>query len=151
VRCASLSDRYAGWRDFDAPADGSGIHRLLIEHRHPIRMTQAELESHPDWKAFGAYKDTHPPMRGWLGAPLVTNDGEVLGTIQLSDRVTGEFTEEDEVLLVELAHITANAVQRLHLDEARRAAVDESEKQRAEAEEARREAELARQEIESIF
>src|SRR5690606_18865607 len=67
------------------------------------------------------------------------------------DRVTGEFTEEDEVLLVELAHITANAVQRLHLDEARRAAVDESEKQRAEAEEARREAELARQEIESIF
>ncbi|MCZ7598528.1 MAG: hypothetical protein M5U09_13505 [Gammaproteobacteria bacterium] len=56
VRCSNLSDKYAKWRDFDAPADGSGIHRLLIEHRYPIRMTQTELESHPDWKAFSAYK-----------------------------------------------------------------------------------------------
>ncbi|MCZ7599660.1 MAG: cache domain-containing protein [Gammaproteobacteria bacterium] len=69
VRCVSLSDRYAARRDFDARIDGSGIYRILFKDKHPVRMTRAELESHPARKGFGAHKDTHPPMRGWLAAP----------------------------------------------------------------------------------
>ena len=151
VRCVSLSDRYAAWRNFDAPIDGSGIYRILFKDRQPVRMTQAELESHPAWKGFGAHKDTHPPMRGWLAAPLVEKDGEVVGLIQLSDREHGEFTGEDEALLADLAQVTVTAIHRLQIDDARRTALEEAKRQRADAEHARSEAERARREIESIF
>jgi len=39
---------------------------------------------------------------GWLAAPLLTRDGRNLGLIQLSHKMSGEFSEDDEAILVQL-------------------------------------------------
>jgi PAS domain S-box-containing protein len=115
INAMSLSDRNAAWRDYDAAPDGSGIYRLVAETNRPMRLTQQELEAHPHWRGFGAHAGDHPPLRGWLAAPLVARDGGNLGVMRLSDKFDGEFTEADEAILVQLAHLAAVAVENARL------------------------------------
>lgn len=125
ITAVSLSDRYAAWRDYDTPPDGSGIYALVCEENRTLRMTQAELEAHPRWRGFGAHADAHPPMRGWLAAPLVDREGQNLGLIQLSDKLDGEaFDPSDEDLLVSLAHMASVSVETHMLLDALRAERD---------------------------
>lgn len=108
-----LSEKYAQWRGYATPADGSGIYALVCETNRPVRLTQAELERHPRWRAFGAHAKEHPPMRGWLAVPLVGRDGRNLGLIQLSDKEDGsEFDENDEAITVQLARQAADIIER---------------------------------------
>jgi len=116
-----LSDDYARWRGYDRPADGSGIYALVCETNRPIRLTQAELEAHPRWRGFGAHAADHPPMRGWLAAPLVGRDGRNLGLIQLSDKADGsEFDENDEAVTVQLARLASAAIEQAQTEGALR-------------------------------
>lgn len=151
IQTVSLSDKYTAWRDYDEKPDGSGIYRQICETNRAMRLTQAALEAHAGWKGFGEARDRHPPMRGWLAVPLLAEDGENLGLIQLSDRESGEFTAEDEALMVELAHATSVAIQRLKMADDLRDAAITAEGHRAAAEEARASEEKARNEIESIL
>jgi signal transduction histidine kinase len=53
-------------------------------------------------------------MRGWLAAPLSGRDGAYgrnLGLIQLSDKYDGEFTEQDEAELAQIALMVSIAVE----------------------------------------
>jgi DNA-binding response OmpR family regulator len=53
-------------------------------------------------------------MRGWLAAPLNSRDsayGRNLGAIQLSDKYDGDFTEQDEDELAQLALVVSIAVE----------------------------------------
>jgi GAF domain-containing protein len=62
-------------------------------------------------------------MRGWLAVPLIGSDGANYGFIQASDRLEGDFTEQDEANLVRLAALTSTALDALaqvHLPEYRR-------------------------------
>ena len=79
----------------------------------PLRLTQAELEARPD-RTRGATGDG-PPLRGFLGVPLVGNEGRNVGLIQLSDRVEGDFDAGDERVLTSLAQFTAMAIEQLRL------------------------------------
>lgn len=117
VTSVAMSDRYAEWADYDIQPDGSGIYRLVVEQDRPLRLTQAELEAHPAWRGFGEHAPEHPPMRGWLAAPLRTTAGRNLGLIQLSDRHEGDFTEEDEALLGQLAQLASVAIENAQLQE----------------------------------
>ena len=57
-------------------------------------------------------------MRGWLAVPLVGSDGTNYGFIQASDRLDGDFTEQDEASLVRLATLASaalDALAQLHL------------------------------------
>lgn len=101
----SLSPKYAAWAEYRAPATGYGIHGWLLEHNAPIRLTQAELEAHPEWKNFGTEAGSHPPMRGWMAAPLVDRSDVNWGLLQLSDKYEGEFSAEDERQVVQFAHL----------------------------------------------
>jgi signal transduction histidine kinase/CheY-like chemotaxis protein len=56
-------------------------------------------------------------MRGWLAAPLVSRDGRNIGLIQLSDKFEGEFTEDDEAVLVQLAQMASVAIENARLVE----------------------------------
>jgi GAF domain-containing protein len=107
----SLSPKYADWAQYRTPARGYGIHAWMLEHNAPVRLTQAELEAHPEWKGFGAEAASHPPMRGWMAAPLVDRQGVNWGLIQLSDKYEGDFTAEDERHFVQFAHLIS-----LHLE-----------------------------------
>ncbi|WP_374601334.1 PAS domain S-box protein [Arenimonas sp.] len=111
----SLSDKYARWREYDAPIDGSGIYSLVGETQLPMRMTQAELEAHPRWSNFGAESQRHPPMRGWLAVPMVGSDGQTLGILQLSDKYRGEFSEEDEQVALQFSQMAVIAIERARL------------------------------------
>ena len=111
----SLSEKYARWRGYDEKPDGSGIYSLVCRTNEPLRMTQAELEEHPAYKRFGTHARHHPPLRGWLAAPLVGRDGRNVGLIQLSDKYEGEFTAEDEAILVQLAQMASVAVENARL------------------------------------
>lgn len=124
ITAVSLSDRYAGWRSYDRLPDGSGIYAWICEGSRTVRMTQAELEAHPRWRAFGEHAGEHPPMRGWLATALVGHDGRNLGLIQLSDKIEGEFDEVDEAILVQLAQFAASAIERAQTDDERRAGAE---------------------------
>ncbi|MBL8629194.1 MAG: PAS domain-containing protein [Rhodospirillaceae bacterium] len=125
LHAVSLSDKYARWREYDAPRNGAGIYRLIIDTAAPMRLTQAELEAHPAWRGFGDEKERHPPMRGWLAIPLLAQDGKCIGVIQVSDRVKGEFDATDEALLSQLGRVIAIALQNLRMiEETQSAAAD---------------------------
>lgn len=109
----SLSEKYASWADYRTPAVGWGIHAFIVKTNRPLRLTQAELEAHPEWRNFGTERGKHPPMRGWIAIPLIGSDGLNYGLIQVSDRYEGEFTAEDEEHLARLAKLTSAALDAL--------------------------------------
>ncbi|OJW06038.1 MAG: hypothetical protein BGO49_07250 [Planctomycetales bacterium 71-10] len=115
INTVSLSDKYERWRDYDVEPTGAGIYTLVLKTNRPMRLTQAELEAHPAWRNFSGRAAEHPPMRGWLAVPFVGRDGRNLGLIQLSDKNEGDFTEEDEAVVVQLARIAAVAIENARL------------------------------------
>jgi GAF domain-containing protein len=104
---------------------GRGREPAGVAHEvdRPIRLTDQELRAHPRWRNFGEEVDDHPPLRGWLAVPLLGSDGANYGFIQASDRLEGDFTEQDEANLVRLAALTSTALDalaQLHLADYRR-------------------------------
>jgi two-component sensor histidine kinase len=62
-------------------------------------------------------------MRGWLAAPLVSQNGKNLGLIQLSDKSDGtDFGDGDEAVLVQLAQHAASAIDHAATEAKRREA-----------------------------
>lgn len=138
ITAASFSERYAAYGAFDARPEGAGIYSLVCQSNRPVRMTQPEMEAHPRWRGFGRYGERHPPLRGWLAAPLTGRVGQNLGLIQLSDKYEGDFTAADETLLVQLAQLASVAIENARLLEAERgqrrvAEAEAAERERAEA------------------
>ena len=125
----SLSEKYAKWADYRVSAKGFGIHAYAHEVSEPIRLTDEELRAHDRWQNFGDQIDKHPPMRGWLAVPIIGSDGVNYGFIQATDRLEGDFTEQDEANLVRLATLTSmalDALAQLHLPEYRREVAERS-------------------------
>jgi PAS domain S-box-containing protein len=122
ISAASYSDKYAEYRTHPEPPDGTGIYAEVCRRNRPMRLTQAELERHPLWRGFGRHAADRPPVRGWLAVPLVGHGGSNLGVIQLSDKYDGEFTAEDEAVLVQLAAIAAVGIENARLYESLREA-----------------------------
>jgi signal transduction histidine kinase len=95
--------------------EGRGLLGLLIDDPRPLRL--AEIAEHP---ASSGFPDGHPPMRGFLGVPVRVRD-EVFGNLYLADkRGGGEFTEDDEAVLVALGAAAGVAVENARLYEAAR-------------------------------
>ncbi|HLL03971.1 MAG TPA: GAF domain-containing protein [Myxococcaceae bacterium] len=115
VNSRSISDKYARWRGYSKKPDGSGIYAEVCRTNRAMRLTQAQLVAHPAWRNFGGHAAEHPPMRGWLAVPLVSRTGRNLGVIQLSDRYEGEFSVEDETILLQLARLAAVAIENARL------------------------------------
>jgi GAF domain-containing protein len=106
----SLSEKYAAWAHYNTSAVGYGIHHWILDQNKTIRLTQAELDTHPQWKNFGTENSKHPPMRGWLATPIVDRQGKNWGLIQLSDRFEGDFTQSDEDVFNNFTKLVALAL-----------------------------------------
>ncbi|MBD8656441.1 PAS domain S-box protein [Oxalobacteraceae sp. CFBP 13730] len=115
INAVSLSDKYAAYRGYDARTDGSGIYAQVCRDNRVMRLSQAQLEAHPAWRGFGEHADAHPVLRGWLAVPLIDRMGRNIGLIQASDRFEGDFTDEDEAILVQLASIAATGFENARL------------------------------------
>ena len=105
----SFSERYGEWRKRDLEL--SPIARTIVaQSRSATRMTTAELHAHPDWEIVRQL-DIPPIRGGMLAAPLTGRDGTNLGVIYLSDRYDGDFTSDDEAVLVQLAQMASIAIE----------------------------------------
>jgi signal transduction histidine kinase len=95
---------------------GRGVLGVLIREPHPIRL--ADLTTHP---ASYGFPPGHPPMRTFLGVPIVVR-GEAYGNLYLTEKHGGgEFTESDEQIVSALAAAAGLAVQNARLyEQARR-------------------------------
>jgi signal transduction histidine kinase len=92
---------------------GRGILGLLIQEPRPLRL--ANLGDHP--KSYG-FPAEHPPMTTFLGVPVRVRD-EVFGNLYLTEKSGGgEFTSDDEELVVALASAAAIAIDNARLFEA---------------------------------
>ncbi len=95
--------------------EGRGLLGLLIEDPRPLRL--ADIAAHPQSSGF---PDGHPPMRSFLGVPVRLRD-EVFGNLYLTGkRGGGEFTEDDEAVLVALGAAAGVAVENARLYDAAR-------------------------------
>jgi PAS domain S-box-containing protein len=122
INVISVSEKYIARPPYDERPDGSGIYALVCRENRSMRLTQAELEAHSARYGLGAASDEHPPLRGWLAAPLVGHDGRNMGLIQLAEKYGGEFTENDEAIIVQLARMASVALEDARLFREARAA-----------------------------
>jgi PAS domain S-box-containing protein len=118
----SLSEKYAAWRGHELRPGTSPLDLLVYRSNRPLRLTTAALDAHPARASLDDDGSGRPPLRGWLAAPLRDRDGNNLGLVQLSDKYEGEFTDQDEAVLVQLARIASVAIQNAQLYEQGQAA-----------------------------
>jgi signal transduction histidine kinase len=89
---------------------GRGILRLLIDQPVPIRLS--DVSEHP--RSFG-FPPGHPPMRSFLGAPIVVR-GEAWGNLYLTEKEgADEFDDDDLEAAVVLAEWAAIAIDNARL------------------------------------
>ena len=83
-----------------------------------VRFGEQELRGLPGWDAVAG--DIPPTRDGLLAALLTDRGGRAIGIVHLLDKVDGEFTDNDESLLAQLAQIASVAIENAHLYERER-------------------------------
>jgi two-component system, NarL family, sensor histidine kinase DevS len=85
---------------------GRGLLGVLIEDPRPLRLE--DVGDHP--RSYG-FPPGHPPMRSFLGVPILIR-GEAWGNLYLTEKADGEpFAPEDEEAVVVLADWAAIAIE----------------------------------------
>src|ERR1700719_3382281 len=93
--------------------EGQGLLGLLIKDPRPLRL--ASISEHAESSGFPA---GHPAMRSFLGVPVRVRD-EGYGNLYLTNkRGGGEFTEDDEAVLLALGAAAGVAVDNARLYQA---------------------------------
>lgn len=109
ITCTSVEE---GQEALPFPPERSEMFALACSLNKPVRITSGTQGSHA-WRTM--MKSSDAARDGWLAAPLLTRDGRNLGLIQLSQKITGEFTEDDEAILIHLAHMASVAIDNVRL------------------------------------
>ena len=92
------------------PPVGEGVLGLLIEDPRPYRL--ANVADHPRSIGFPA---NHPPMKSFLGVPIVGSNRPI-GNLYCADKLgASEFTEDDESAAQVLAAEAAIAIENARL------------------------------------
>ncbi|EFV13922.1 GAF domain-containing protein [Segniliparus rugosus] len=108
---------------------GRGVLGVVIDDQKPLRLV--DIKDHP---ASVGFPEGHPPMRSFLGVPIMAR-GMVFGRLYLTEKRGGLFTDEDERLVLALAAAAGVAVDnaRLYEDSRRRRGWLEATKEVTEA------------------
>jgi signal transduction histidine kinase len=107
---------------------GRGILGVLIDEARPVRL--ANLGDDPRSSGFPPH---HPAMTSFVGVPVRAR-GKVFGNLYLTEAPSGEFSEDDERLLVLLANHAGIAIDHAQtFAEARQQAADARRAARARA------------------
>ena len=92
---------------------GTGVLGVLLSDPRPLRLN--DISSHPSSVGFPPH---HPPMRAFLGAPVVLGGAEVFGSIYVTDKTDGAaFTLDDEIMIHALSAAAAIAIKNARLFE----------------------------------
>ncbi len=91
---------------------GHGLLGLIIDQPEPLRLH--DIAAHP---ASYGFPDHHPEMRSFLGVPIRIGD-RVFGNLYLTEKDgDGDFTEEDEAVVVALAAAAGVVIENARLYE----------------------------------
>jgi signal transduction histidine kinase len=89
---------------------GVGVLGALIEEGRPLRLQN--ITDHPRSSGFPEH---HPPMKTFLGVPIITR-GRIFGRLYLTEKEGGlEFTKDDERIALTLASQAGIAVENARL------------------------------------
>ena len=115
IDALSLSSDYLPYHSRLPLAHGSSIFTRGANCTRPVRLTQAEVQAHPEWRLVGSPAGRNRMMRGWLAVPLTGRDGRHIGVLQLSGKYEGDFTQQDEYVATEMAQLACIAVENARL------------------------------------
>ncbi|MDQ6525292.1 GAF domain-containing protein [Nocardioides sp. LHD-245] len=91
---------------------GHGLLGLIIDRPEPLRLR--DIAEHP---ASYGFPEHHPPMSSFLGVPVRIRD-RVFGNLYLTEKAGGgDFTAEDEEIVVALAAAAGVAIENARLYE----------------------------------
>ncbi len=121
LRTASFSEKYPEASECCGSLLSTELHQKIRESNRPMRMPQDELQRQPGWIEPAMRDPRHPNTLGWLAAPLTGRDGRNLGLIELSERFDGDFNNDDEAILVQLAQMASIAIENCIYSEEREA------------------------------
>jgi PAS domain S-box-containing protein len=97
------------------PMEGLRIVQTFRKANEPVRLTRREMDSDPAWEEIGNQVGVCSADNGWLAAPLMGRNGRIIGMIQVSDKDLGDFTADDEAILVQLSRLAAVAIENARL------------------------------------
>ncbi|MDQ2970026.1 MAG: response regulator [Acidobacteriota bacterium] len=115
----SLSSRYEAGGERAVLRDRTALLAFLSQVRRTVRIRRGSPETSTPWE--GLLASDRPFRLGWLAAPLSGRDRRHLGLIHLLDKRDGDFTDEDEAILTQLAQMTSIAIENTLNAEAREA------------------------------
>src|SRR5262245_25888871 len=115
---ASYSEKYVVRPAVTPAIEQHPAYELAWNNNKPIRMSQHELETQAPLPP-GSHDLI--PLRGLLATPLNLRDGRCMGIICLSDKYEGEFTDDDQAVLVQLAQMASVAIENTIFAEEREA------------------------------
>jgi signal transduction histidine kinase/response regulator RpfG family c-di-GMP phosphodiesterase len=105
----SFSQKYSDWHERKLQLDAIA-NTVVARSTTATRLTRTELLDHPDWDLVS--KSGVPPITGgMMAAPLFARDAVRLGVVYLCDRYEGDFTSDDEAVLVQLAQMGSVALE----------------------------------------
>jgi PAS domain S-box-containing protein len=104
----SLAGAHQEWHGLEPGAESS-----VCESGQPLRLTQAQLEA-PNGPG-SEHAVRRSPVNGLLAVPLAGRDGASIGLLQIADKELGDFSERDEYVAMELAHLASIAIENARL------------------------------------
>jgi len=108
ITCLSVPE---GQSALEFAKESSEMFMLACSLNKPVRLN-AGSRTNP-WSP--ARRTNDAVAHGWLAAPLLTRDGRNLGLIQLTQKLNGEFSPDDEAILVQLTHMASVAIDNVRL------------------------------------
>lgn len=88
---------------------GEGILELMKLSMAPVKIS--DVSAHPAFS--GAFPEGHPEIRNFLGYPIFSKEGKPLAALYFANKRAGDFTIDDENLLIAIASDAAVAIQRV--------------------------------------
>ena len=108
ITCVSAAEGQAA---LEFAKESSEMFMLACNLNKPVRLHAGARAN--SWGP--VRRATDATRHGWLAAPLLTRDGRNLGLIQLSQKLSGEFSPDDEAILVQLTHMASVAIDNVRL------------------------------------
>jgi serine phosphatase RsbU (regulator of sigma subunit) len=100
-----------GWRDFAASPAGARLSTLVTRSMSGDRLSSVARGPHQ------LRATLNGRSAAWLGVALVGGSGRSLGSLQLFDETRDRFSDTDQSILVQLAQMTALALDNVQLYE----------------------------------
>ncbi|HEY2909428.1 MAG TPA: ATP-binding protein, partial [Gemmataceae bacterium] len=115
ISAESTSGQDERWREFGFPPFVATACAEVCRTNRAMRLSRAEVAAQPAGDHVKGKKSEYPPLRGWMAAPLVSRGGRNLGLIRVSDKDDGDFSDNDEAVLEQMAHVAAVAIENARL------------------------------------